>query len=79
MPEYIEAREQEDKYEGRRLEQLERRTEVLAPYELEAHHLTDHLFPACDGSCYERRGHECNFCKQAADQAADDRVREQGY
>jgi hypothetical protein len=23
----------------------EKRTEVLAPYELEAHHLTDHLFP----------------------------------
>ena len=42
------------------------RSEVLAPHELEAHHLSDHLFPACDGSCYERRGHECKSCKQAA-------------
>ena len=57
----------------------DKRSEVLAPHELEAHHLSDHLFPACDGSCYEKLGHECKFCKQAADQAADDRVLEQGY
>jgi hypothetical protein len=31
----------------------DKRSEVLAPHELEAHHLSDHLFPACDGSCYK--------------------------
>lgn len=59
MPEYISARAEENRQEGKSLGELSHRP--------------------CDGYCYENEGKVCKFCKEQADQAANNRCIDQGY